>query len=106
MKNAVNYCAGEIKKFDFYTYVAGQYMPKQVQPYYYGHHALFLEALKSREISREISICQTRLRWWEQSLIDIAEGRGQPREPIAVVLKASKDRTCINFNLLQRIVNY
>ena len=82
-------------------------MPRTVQPYYYGHHALFLEALKSREISRETSICQTRLRWWEESLIDIAEERGKgPREPVAVVLKASKEQTCINFKLLQRLVNY
>lgn len=82
-------------------------MPKGIQPYYYGHHALFLEALKSREISREASICQTRLRWWEESLMDIAQDRGKgPREPVAVVLKASKERTCINFKLLQRLVNY
>lgn len=82
-------------------------MPRGVQPYYYGHHALFLEALKSREISKEVSICQTRLRWWEESLIDIAEGRGKgPREPVTVVLKASKERTHINFKLLQRLVNY
>lgn len=65
IKNAVKFCTSEVKKFDFYTYVAGQYMPRAVQPFYYGHHALFLEALKSREISRETSICQTRLRWWE-----------------------------------------
>jgi len=56
-KNAEKYCTDEVKKFDFYAYVAGQYMPKSTQKYYYGFHALFLEAMKSREISREQSIC-------------------------------------------------
>jgi hypothetical protein len=57
LDNAEKYCTAEVKKFDFYTFVAGQYMPKTTQKYYYGIHALFLEALKSREISREASIC-------------------------------------------------
>lgn len=51
-------------------------MPKSTQPYYYGIHALFIETLKSREISKEVSVCQTRLNWWEESLKDIALERG------------------------------
>jgi hypothetical protein len=60
-----------------YAYVNGQYMPKNTQSYYYGIHAMFIEAMKSREISKEGSICQTRLRWWEESLQDIALNRGK-----------------------------
>jgi hypothetical protein len=52
-------------------------MPKNTHPYYFGIHAMFLEALKSREVSKEGSICQTRLKWWEESLKDIALERGK-----------------------------
>lgn len=93
------------RKFDFYSYVVGQNFPKSVQPYYYGIHALFLEALKSREISKERSICQTRLFWWEQSLLDIEKGH-KAKEPITRVLEEAMKNTPINFNLLKRIVNY
>jgi hypothetical protein len=57
VENAIKHCTAEVKKFDFYAYANGQYMPKSTQPYYYGIHALFLETMKSREISREVSIC-------------------------------------------------
>jgi len=57
LDNAVAHCTAEVKKFDFYTYINGQYMPKKTQSHFYGIHALFLETLKSREISREASIC-------------------------------------------------
>ena len=76
-------------------------MPKTTQKYYYGIHALFLEALKSREVSREASICQTRLKWWEESLIDVALSRGKgPIEPVTVLLKDAKEKTHINYQLL------
>jgi len=52
-----------------------------------------LETLKSREISREASICQTRLKWWEEILKDIALDRGKPREPVSVVIKNTKETT-------------
>jgi hypothetical protein len=110
---AEKYCSKEVKKFDFYSYVAGQYMPKDLQKYYFGYHALFLEALKSREISRELSICQGRLQWWEQSLIEIGSDKVdssrstyKPREPIGVLLRSALDHTKINFSLIQRMVNF
>lgn len=111
MDNAVKHCTDEVKKFDFYAFVNGQYMPKSTQPFYYGYHAMFIEAMKSREISKEGSICQTRLKWWEESLQDVAlnrgkDGKSQPREPITVVLKEAKEKTCINYSLVQRLVNY
>ena len=56
-QNAASYCQDQVKKYDFYSYHVGQAFPKNLQPYYYGIHALFLEALKSREISREQSVC-------------------------------------------------
>jgi len=66
---------------------------------------MFIEAMKSREISKEGSICQTRLKWWEESLQDVAlnrgkDGKSQPREPITVVLKEAKEKTCINYSLV------
>jgi len=57
-----------------------------LQPYYYGIHALFLEALKSREISKETSISQTRLMWWEQTIIDVAENNRPARDPVSRVI--------------------
>ncbi|CDW87483.1 nadh dehydrogenase complex assembly factor 6 precursor [Stylonychia lemnae] len=93
------------RKYDYYSHVAGQNFPKSLQPYYYGIHALFLEALKSREISKETSICNTRLMWWEQSLIDIEKGH-KAKEPVTRVLQEAMSKTPINMNLLKRIVNY
>ena len=52
------------RKFDYYAFRVGAHMPKQVLPHYYAINAFFLEVLRSREISRERSICQTRLHWW------------------------------------------
>ena len=80
-------------------------MPRSTHPYYYGAHALFLETMKSREISREQSICQTRLKWWEHVLKDIIDDK-KAREPVSVVLKEAIDKTNLNVNLLQRLIDY
>ena len=37
---------------------------------------------------------------------DIALDRGQAREPVSVVIKNAKETTQINFNLLQRMVDF
>ena len=66
---------------------------------------MFLEILKSREISRETSICQTRLMWWDLSLKDIEAGR-PGKEPISRVLSEAIKKTHVNFKLLPRMVNY
>ena len=60
-KNAENHCSETVRKFDFYSWRVGQHFPKAKQPYYNAVNAFFLEVLRSREISREPSICQTRL---------------------------------------------
>ena len=80
-------------------------MPKSHQAHYFGVHALFIEVMKSREISKETSICQTRLNWWMQIMNDIIEDK-KPREPVGVVLADAKAKTNINFNLLQRMIDY
>jgi hypothetical protein len=46
------------------------------------------------------------LKWWDEILKDIALDRGKPREPVSVVIKNAKETTNINFNLLQRMVDY
>lgn len=57
LTNAAKYCEGEVKKFDMYSYIVGHHMPAKTRAYYFGNHALFIEVLKSREISKEPSIC-------------------------------------------------
>lgn len=85
VKNAVSYCQSQVKKFDFYSFAAGQFMPANTRPHYYSVHALFLEVLKSREVSKEQSICKTRLDWWLHILDDIVNNR-KTREPISIAL--------------------
>ena len=94
------------RKFDFYAYVAGQFFPPKIQPYYYGVHALFLEALRSREISKETSICQTRLIWWEQTIIDVTQKGVSPKEPVSRLIAEAVQKTPLNAKLLSRMVNY
>lgn len=110
MTNAVKYCESEVKKFDLNSYMVGHYMPPETRAYYFGNHALFMEVLKSREVSKEPSICQTRLRWWEATLADIVRSESKddftPREPLAVVLQHAKLHSSMNFNLHQRLVDF
>ena len=80
-------------------------MPVSKQEQYYALNAFFLEVLKSREISRERSICQTRLHWWRQTLLDV-EADKRPREPLARMLHEVKRSTKVNFKLLHRLVDY
>ncbi len=64
-----------------------------------------MEVLRSREISRERSICQTRLHWWRQTLVDI-ENDKMAREPLAKMLIEVKKNSRVNFKLLHRLVDY
>ena len=61
--------------------------------------------LRSREISRERSICQTRLHWWRQTLLDIEANR-PAREPLARMLGQVHKETQVNFKLLHRLLDY
>jgi hypothetical protein len=83
----------------------GANLPAKIRPHYYGINAFFLEVLKSREISRERSIAQTRLHWWLQTLTDVENGK-RAREPVARVLQEVKENTKVNFKLLHRLVDY
>jgi hypothetical protein len=94
------------RKFDFYSYIVGQSFPIQLQSYYYGINALFLEALRSREISKESSICQTRLLWWEQTIKDVTEKATAPRDPVSRVIQETVQKTPLNSKLLLRMINY
>jgi hypothetical protein len=76
------------RKFDYYAYRKHNHIPVSLQPHYFAIHAFFLEVLRSREISKEISICQTRLAWWRGTVDDILTKPDlKPREPLAVMLK-------------------
>lgn len=105
MDTAVKHCADHVKKFDFYAYRVGTHFPQSIKPLYYGINAFFLEILRSREISKEQSICQTRLQWWASTLNDVEKDR-VPREPIARVLSEVKHKSKVNFKLLHRLVNF
>ena len=80
-------------------------MPKSAQPHYLTLNAFFLEVLKSREISKEQSICQTRLNWWAQTLNDIDNDK-KVHEPVARALQEVKQKTKVNFKLLHRLVHF
>ena len=94
-----------MKKFDFYSYRVATHLPVSQHPYYYAIHAFFIEVLRSREISKERSICQTRLHWWAEILRDIEAGR-PAREPVSRMLQEVKEKTKVNFKLLHRMVDY
>ena len=94
-----------MKIFDNYACRAGSHMPKSMQMHYFGVNAFFLEVLRSREISKEASICSTRLQWWATTLQDVEAGKAV-REPIARVLSEVKHKTKVNFKLLHRLVNF
>lgn len=44
------------RKFDFYAHAAGQFYPSHIRNHYMALNAFFVEILKSREVSREVSI--------------------------------------------------
>ena len=77
-------------------------------PHYFGLNAFFLEILRSREISREVSICQTRLAWWRQTVDDVlTKPNLVPKEPLAAMLKHIKvTKPHVKLQLLQRMVDY
>lgn len=93
------------RKFDYNAFRMAIHLPKKSQAHYFALNAFFLELLRSREISKETSICQTRLHWWSQTLKDI-ENDKKAREPVAVMLKKVKQETHVNFNLLHRMVDF
>lgn len=103
LENATKHCMDHVKKFDYYAFRAGAHMPKSMQAYYFGINCFFLEVLRSREISKEQSICQTRLQWWQQTLTDI-ENEKAAREPVARLLQSVKQNSKVNFKLLHRLV--
>lgn len=105
LDQATKHCTDHVKKFDYYAWRVGTHYPKHVQASYYGLNAFFLEVLKSREISRENSIVQTRLNWWAQTVKDIDAGK-PAREPVARMLQEVREKTQVNLKLLHRMVDF
>ena len=85
LRKATEHCKSSVEKFDYYAFRAATHFPQKIQPYYFAIYAFFIEVLRSRDISRETSICQTRLHWWAETLKDVEAGR-TAREPIARML--------------------
>lgn len=102
---AQKYCQDIVKRHDYYTYVVGQHFPKSKQMHFYTVQAFFLEILKSREVSRQATICQRRLQWWEETLQDVEKDR-KLVEPIGIALRELHTKTNANFDLLHRLVSY
>lgn len=103
--NAAKYCRETVRKFDYYAWRVGRHMPVSRQDHFFALHAFFLEVLRSREISREPSICITRLNWWLATLEDVEQER-TPREPIARMLQEVRMNSHANLKLLSRLVEY
>ena len=105
MKHATEHCKNNVKKFDYAAFRVAAHMPAAAQPHYFAINSFFLEVLRSREISRERSICQTRLHWWRQTLVDV-ENKKAAREPLARMLKDVHEKSRVNFKLLHRMIDY
>lgn len=105
MKHATEHCSNKVKKFDYAVFRVAAHMPTATRPHYFAINAFFLEVLKSREISRERSICQTRLHWWRSTLEDVEAGK-TAREPLARMLGEVKRNSRVNFKLLHRLIDY
>ena len=59
------------RRYDYYSYIVGNHFPLYLQGYYFGIHAFYLEIIRAREISSSLSVCQNRLLWWEDNLLQI-----------------------------------
>jgi len=57
LKHASQHCRDSVKKFDYAAFRVAAHFPSSLQPFYFAINAFFLEVLKSREVSRERSIC-------------------------------------------------
>ena len=57
VKHAMEHCKNNVKKFDYAAFRVGAHFPESIRPHYFAINAFFLEVLRSREISRERSIC-------------------------------------------------
>ena len=57
LKHATEHCKNNVKKFDYAAFRVAAHMPVATRPYYFAINSFFLEVLRSREISRERSIC-------------------------------------------------
>jgi len=64
-----------------------------------------LEIHKSRFISKESTVCKTRLLFWEDTLKNLLNGK-MPKEPIGFVLKEAFDRSKIRVETLFRMVDF
>ncbi|CAI2372567.1 unnamed protein product [Moneuplotes crassus] len=102
---AHKYCYDIVRKHDFYTHSVGKHFPVSRQKYFYAIHAFFLEILKSREASRQMMVCKTRLLWWSETLNDI-ENNKKIQEPIGIALSEVYKNTNANFDLLHRMISY
>ena len=105
VENAQKYWLDIVKKHDYYAYIVGQHFPKSRQMYYYTVQAFFLEIMKSREVSRQPTICQRRIMFWGDVLSDSANNKKMV-EPIGVALKELHTKTNANFHILNKIVSY
>ena len=57
LKHATEHCKNNVKKFDYAAFRVAAHLPAATQPHYFAINSFFLEVLRSREISRERSIC-------------------------------------------------
>ena len=106
LEEANKYTEERVKKFDFYAFVIGKALPEKIKPHYFAYHAFYLEILKSRYISKELSVNRMRLLFWEESLKEIIAGDKVIKEPMMIALKETLKITGIRKDTLFRLIDF
>jgi NADH dehydrogenase [ubiquinone] 1 alpha subcomplex assembly factor 6 len=106
LDEATNYIEEKVKKFDFYAWVIANTLPQKYKRSYLSYHAFFVEILRSRYISKEPSVCRTRLCFWEESLKEVIQDKGSIKEPMLIVLKETIKTTAIRRDTLFRMIDF
>jgi hypothetical protein len=71
-----------------------------------AYHAFYLEIIKSRFISQELSVCKTRLSFWDDNLKKLIKKDSNIKEPISLTLRDTFEKTNIRKETLFRMIDY
>ena len=105
LDEATKFVEEKVKNYDFYAWVIASTLPDKYKRSYLSFHAFFIEILRSRYISKEPSVCRTRLSFWEESLKEIILDK-QIKEPMMIVLKETIRSTPIRKETLFRMIDF
>ncbi len=71
IKANIKYCLFLIRKYDWGSYVIGNYYPAQIRMDFYAIQWLNLELMKIPETVKETSLAVNKLQFWTESINDI-----------------------------------